>query len=1204
MSERIKMSEHSLAAEQSECKTTTLTVHAYNWDISPGLEPGDQDIIYGWCLDRESKPYLLRFEDFPAFCYVELPLYINNNLVDWNATRCNEIYTTLCNLLQDDRPTSYRLEMKAKAYYYKMDQKYPMLLMTFPRLASATKMENKLKYEIYTPTYGKIKLNVWETDIPPVRKLLSTRNVKFSQWFTIEGQLCTHNEGNKIGTIENEYIVKRSTMNPVSPETSKSWVTKPKILSMDIETYNPNHKAMPKPDSHEHDCWCVTLLCKQLNAKTTTKYAIAIGKCPDIDGAIVISVKTELDLIREMERIVNKEDPDIIIGYNIFMYDIPYLNTRLKRNIEDWGCIGRLSEVPAFVKTKIWESSAYGIQHLNMLNIPGRILIDLYPVIQRDYKLDMYTLDFVSNKFIKKRKHDVKPAEMFVAYEEMKLAIEAYNQFCESNNINLEYNNNIDKEIRKNIKVELLKEFNEIWQQLETAKIKFKKVTEYCIQDSDLVIGLMEQLNVWIGLIELSNIVGVTLVELFTSGQQIRCISQLYDLAFQRGIVLDKSLIKPDPNLKFAGGAVMEPQRGLHIFIICLDFASLYPSIQQAYNICMSTFIHPDLDKLVPDDMCNVVEFDQEEDNDGKNIGLDNQIPAESEGTWETDETLMKIITSTLVQSESEYDGLGFNEDEIEMETKVEESKTITKHYKFRFIKAEYFMGLIPQLVKELVAQRNYVRKDLMKPLLKDVKKLEIQLIDLEIQKVSKYVNDNKKIKHYKELLSCEDKKLKKKNENVLKAYIEEFKNYEFTDEEKQIIKEIKLKKNDLELMLVVLDKRQLALKISANSFFGLLGIRKGGRAALIQAAMAITATGRRLIGEVNNHIKTKYADRNASIVYGDTDSTMADLGITDAKDCFKYAQLLLDDINGYTDANGKRIEGLFPHPLRMEFEKAMIQLCLEPKLYAYVEVDEFGNVEMDDPSDIKKKGIYSARRGNSKWATETYNNLLFTILNRQNIVDAFNLIVDAVIKLITNKVKWEDLVVIRGVGQSYKSDSFYMKIFSDELKKIGVFAAPGSRIQYVVCKNGEETLLGKRMKCIEDFLENKYEIDSGYYLSNVLQNPLDKLFKIGYNRILPKLNQVGYKPNSRKHFVSIENPIKMISLMLEDDIDISVLKKWMLDNYNTVMGLNIPKVVEEIKVEEQKEVKRIQVKLNIVSDNKIKTVSDGINTVQKIILN
>ena len=69
-------------------------------------------------------------------------------------------------------------------------------------------------------------------------------------------------------------------------------------------------------------------------------------------------------------------------------------------------------------------------------------------------------------------------------------------------------------------------------------------------------------------------------------------------------------------------------------------------------------------------------------------------------------------------------------------------------------------------------------------------------------------------------------------------------------------------------------------------------------------------------------------------------------------------------------------------------------------------------------------------------------------------------------------------------------------------------------------------------MKCIEDFLENKYKIDANYYIKNIAMNALDRVFSIGYNNILPFFaNNVGFKPNSRKHFVHVSHPVKMLVL-------------------------------------------------------------------------
>ena len=71
----------------------SIIIHAYKWDlISGSTEDGNQDVIHAWCLDRNSESYLLRFEDFPAFCHVELPMYIKGMKMQWNEKEMQIIY--------------------------------------------------------------------------------------------------------------------------------------------------------------------------------------------------------------------------------------------------------------------------------------------------------------------------------------------------------------------------------------------------------------------------------------------------------------------------------------------------------------------------------------------------------------------------------------------------------------------------------------------------------------------------------------------------------------------------------------------------------------------------------------------------------------------------------------------------------------------------------------------------------------------------------------------------------------------------------------------------------------------------------------------------------------------------------------------------------------------------------------------------------
>ena len=294
----------------------------------------------------------------------------------------------------------------------------------------------------------------------------------------------------------------------------------------------------------------------------------------------------------------------------------------------------------------------------------------------------------------------------------------------------------------------------------------------YCLQDSEIVIELFQKLNVWIGLIELSNIVGVTIMEIFTRGQQIRCKSQIYDKASSQGTVIDRRIAM---KLYSSGGFVGEPTPGVHENIICLDFASLYPSIIEAYNLCFTTLVPPELVDQVSDDQVTVIEFDQLEPIDFKGgMGFD-----EDEGPIE-----------------------GFEENEVDNDENTEnDKKKIKRHYKYKWVKPEVRRGLLPEIVHDLVSERNQVKKQM----------------------------------------------------GEIKKQLQTETNLELIDQ--------------LNLQLIVLDKRQNALKVSANSMFGFLGVQNG-LLPLIEGAMCITAMGRQLITAVNKYIIDTYG---AIIQYNDS---------------------------------------------------------------------------------------------------------------------------------------------------------------------------------------------------------------------------------------------------------------------------------------------------------------------------------------------
>ena len=123
------------------------------------------------------------------------------------------------------------------------------------------------------------------------------------------------------------------------------------------------------------------------------------------------------------------------------------------------------------------------------------------------------------------------------------------------------------------------------------------------------------------------------------------------------------------------------------------------------------------------------------------------------------------------------------------------------------------------------------------------------------------------------------------------------------------------LKKETDPFRRAVLDGRQLALKVSANSVYGFTGATVG-RLPCLEISMSVTAYGRLMIEETKKHVERHYTIQNgyendAEVIYGDTDSVMVKFGVSDIAKAMELG----------AEAAGI-VSQTFVKPIRLEFEK------------------------------------------------------------------------------------------------------------------------------------------------------------------------------------------------------------------------------------------------------------------------------------------
>lgn len=278
--------------------------------------------------------------------------------------------------------------------------------------------------------------------------------------------------------------------------------------------------------------------------KPIVQNVFTLKGCLPIVGAQVISSDREEDMLMKWRAFLEICDPDIITGYNVQNFDIPYLLDRAAtlskankiHDIKNFAQWGRIKTVKAKMKDTTFQSAAFGKRNNIETTIDGRVIFDMLPYMQRNHKLSSYTLNSVCAEYLGQQKEDV------------------------HHSIISDLQNGSDEDRHR--------------------------LAVYCLKDALLPQRLMDKLSVLVNYIEMARVTGVPMSFLISRGQQIKVYSMILRKCRKVGLLvptLQKSGGEGDAG--YEGATVLDPiKKYYEIPIATLDFASLYPSIMQAVS--------------------------------------------------------------------------------------------------------------------------------------------------------------------------------------------------------------------------------------------------------------------------------------------------------------------------------------------------------------------------------------------------------------------------------------------------------------------------------------------------------------------------------------------------------------------------------------------------------------------------------------------
>ena len=318
-------------------------------------------------------------------------------------------------------------------------------------------------------------------------------------------------------------------------------LTQLKIFTIDIETASEN--GFPSVDSAIEEVLLITLqdyVTKDIVTFGSRKFDTSkIEHIANPEKYTYIQCKDERELLKEFINYWSFNAPDVVTGWNIQLFDIPYLVNRIVRvlsqpeanQLSPWRILGNRS-----VEIGEREYQTYDIYGVSILDY-----LDLYKkftyTTQENYKLDHI-------------------AAVELGRKKLETEYETFREF---------YAND--------------------WHHF----------VEYNVVDVELVDALEDKMKLIELIMTMAYDAKCNFNDVFSAVRTWDCI--LYNHLWNKNIIVHQR--DGRPGRKIEGAYVMEPKPGKYDWVVSFDATSLYPSIIMQYNMSPETLVGTTLDSSV-----------------------------------------------------------------------------------------------------------------------------------------------------------------------------------------------------------------------------------------------------------------------------------------------------------------------------------------------------------------------------------------------------------------------------------------------------------------------------------------------------------------------------------------------------------------------------------------------------------------------------
>jgi len=383
----------------------------------------------------------------------------------------------------------------------------------------------------------RIVKTIFEADILFRYRFMADHNIFGMRWYQITGN------GINTNTVKTERKIIAEKFKELDIEENANF----KYMSIDIEIL-PN-EGIPDQDK---DPIIIISMYFYPAFKGSNSLVLAAKKIrePEKD---TLGFSSEKEMLSEFLNIIDQFDPDIILGYNINNFDLPFIEARLRRNGLP-RTIGRCNQ-------KSIMSRKFANRTRN--TITGRVVVDVYDLVKEAAikfglfrGLKRYGLGDISKLILDDSKLDVP-----------------------------------------------LREINGRWADNGT---RLKKLLDYSRKDAQLPFKILLKERMLDKFLEISKVSGIVLQDAINGGESTRIENLLLREFNKKNYVIP---CRPMPNKisqrniqrrkeGLKGAFVLKPEVGFYDkCVVYLDFRSMYPSIIRSFNICPTTLLRESEEK-------------------------------------------------------------------------------------------------------------------------------------------------------------------------------------------------------------------------------------------------------------------------------------------------------------------------------------------------------------------------------------------------------------------------------------------------------------------------------------------------------------------------------------------------------------------------------------------------------------------------------